>query len=252
LSLLQFWLRNFSKTAFVNNFYVLWEISLKNRKRGYQAASVYETLKKMIITLELRPGEVLKEQVLADRLEVGRTPIREAILMLKAEGLAESHPNESPTVKDITLKGVHDFFEPFLAIEKLAVRLAMQNVTSEQLDKIKKTHLAVNAFCDSKDYWRILEANRKLHTLIALATDNEYVIFFHENLRDKAERLAYLAISAKVKSSTPLEQHYEKMCAEHEAIVKKLEERDPQIEKLIEQHVKLFRDRIMIYLQSSL
>lgn len=223
-----------------------------DKRRGYQASNVYKTLKKMIITLELKPGDVLKEQSLATQLGVGRTPIREGILALKTAGLVESHPNESPFVKNITLKGVRDFFEPFLAIERLTGRLAAQNMSAGQLKKIKDTHQVLKNHCDAKNYLCIADENRKLHTLIAEATENEYLIFFHENLRDKAERLAYLAISAEIKSLIPLKRHYEEMCTQHNNIIAKLENHDVKVVELIEEHVKLFQKRIMIYLQASL
>ena len=222
-------------------------------KRGYQAIDVYNVVKRKIVTMELKPGEILREKALERDLGVGRTPIREAILALKAENLVESRPNESPFVKEITLKGVKDFFEPFMVIEKLTSRLAALRITAEQLVEIRKVNKSVSSSIKKKDYLNIWSKNRHLHVLIAGASDNEHLISIQSNLRDKAERLAYLAISEELRNNTPLEEHLNKMDDQHEEIISRLEAKDVDgSEALAEEHAKLFQHRITMYLGANI
>jgi len=225
---------------------------VKKSKRGYQTQDVYNRIKRKIITLELKPGEILREKELEKDLGVGRTPIREALLLLKAENMIASNPNEAPYVTEITLKGVRDFFIPFMAIEKIVARLAAQKVIPSDMRNIKKLSDVVNKAIKMRDYLNIWSDNRKLHTLIAQASDNEYIISIHENLRNQSERLAYLAISEELQNNVTLEEHLRKMARQHQEIISSLENNDVKgTEALAEEHVKLFQRRIMMYLQST-
>lgn len=222
---------------------------MKKNIRGYMALDVYNTIKRKIVTLELRPGESLSERELGKELGVGRTPIREAILMLKSENLLDSRPNEAPYVKDITLKGVKDFFVPFMTVEKLVMRFAAQKMTPVILKGIKSINNEIDKAIKTKDNWNIMAKNRELHSSIAKATDNEYVIQIYEALSNQKERLSYLAISEEIQNGIPLQEHLATLSCQHKEIITLLEKGDAeQAESLAEAHVRLFQMRISMYL----
>jgi DNA-binding GntR family transcriptional regulator len=223
---------------------------LKKEKKGYQALNVYHEIKQRIITLELKPGEVLEEKQLGSELGVGRTPVREALLLLKSENLVESQPNKTAYVKEMNLKNIKDLFESLTAVEKLTACFAAQRVSSEALKEIEKAEEDLSKAVKRRDVWEIESQNRRFHQLVARASDNEYLYFIHENLRTQAERLSYLAVSKEWEEGPALNEHLEKLKEHHKAIVQCLKEKDvEQMEKLSIEHVKLFQNRIMLYLQ---
>jgi len=222
---------------------------MPKEKKGYQSLNIYHEIKRRIITLDLKPGEVLEEKQLAKELEVGRTPVREALLMLKNEGLVESHPNKTAYVKEITLKDVKDLFESLGAIEKLTACLAAQKISPQALKEIKKAEKEMNKAIRLRNYWQITSQNLRFHQLIAEASDNQYLSLFHEKLRNEADRLSYLAVSRELKNNHTLDEHHKKIKNHHKEIISCLEKkRIDQLEKLSLDHIKLFQNRIMTYL----
>jgi DNA-binding GntR family transcriptional regulator len=223
---------------------------LKKEKKGYQALNVYQEIKRRIITLDLKPGEILEEKRLGEELGVGRTPVREALLLLKGENLVESRPNKTAYVKEMNLKNIKDLFESLTAVEKLTACLAAQRITPEALKEIEETEEELSRAVKGRDVWAIEAQNRRFHQLVARASDNEYLFSIHDGLRAQAERLSYLAISKEWETGPALKEHLEGLKEHHKAIVRCLREKDAEkMEKLSVEHVRLFQNRIMLYLQ---
>ena len=217
--------------------------------RGYMAQEVYFRIKRKIITLELQPGEHISEKKLENEFGVGRTPIREALLTLKVEKLIEASPNKPFYVKEISLKGVRDLFEALVPIERIATVLAAQRMSEQRIGELSRLNERIDAAIDEKDYWELTNQNREFHRLITLSSDNEYLLSIHENLRNQAERLSYLAISSETHDGSA-EEHNERIRDHHHHMLSLLFERDIEgLETLAEQHVKLFQARVLQYLR---
>lgn len=99
---------------------------------------VFNTLRTSILTGELKPGERLMEIHLADKLGVSRTPIREAIRKLELEGLVTMIPRRGAEVAQITEKNLRDVLEVRRALDALAVELACERITEDELAELKK------------------------------------------------------------------------------------------------------------------
>jgi len=217
--------------------------------KGFQATNVYDEIKRRIITLELKPGEIIDEKRLMSGLEVGRTPIREALLMLKNENLIVSNPNKSAYVKELTLKDVKDLSEALMNIEKLTASLAAQRITPEGLNEIKKMGKEIERVVNRKDYWEIESQNRVFHQLIAKACGNRYLISIHENLRNEISRLSYLAFSKDFNNKPTLDEHFNKVIDHHREMIACLEKKDAErLGDLAVDHIRLFQNRITLYL----
>ena len=98
---------------------------------------VFNTLREAILKGDLKPGERLMELQLASKLGVSRTPIREAIRMLEQEGLAVTTPRKGAEVAKMTLKDMEDVLEIRDALDELAVRIACQKISDEQLKQLE-------------------------------------------------------------------------------------------------------------------
>ena len=98
---------------------------------------VFNTLRENILTGEMKPGERLMEIHLANRLGVSRTPIREAIRMLELEGLVTMVPRKGAEVAQISEKGLRDVLEVRQALDALAMELACERITEEEVRELR-------------------------------------------------------------------------------------------------------------------
>ena len=98
---------------------------------------VFNTLRQAILRGELKPGERLMEIQLANKLGVSRTPIREAIRKLELEGLVLMIPRKGAEVAEITEKSLKDVLEVRRALEELAVEIACEKMTTQQIEELK-------------------------------------------------------------------------------------------------------------------
>jgi DNA-binding GntR family transcriptional regulator len=153
---------------------------LSNRKAGggeLLADEVRAKLRSMILAAELKPGQRLVEDDLCDWLKVGRTPVREALLLLQGEGYLVRE--RGWVVLSVDRLKVHAIFESRAAIEGAAARLAARRVTPAICKKL----MAMVETMEPPITMTRLELNRintKFHTLILETADNSVLEGFHE------------------------------------------------------------------------
>ena len=127
---------------------------------------VFNTLRQAILRGELKPGERLMEIQLANKLGVSRTPIREAIRKLELEGLVLMIPRKGAEVAEITEKNLRDVLEVRKALEELAVQLACDKITEEEIAELKKCAAEFEESLDHNDITQIAEADVRFHDVI--------------------------------------------------------------------------------------
>ena len=130
---------------------------------------VFNTLRKAILTGELKPGERLMEIHLANRLGVSRTPIREAIRKLELEGLVIMIPRRGAEVAQITEKNLKDVLEVRRALDALCVELACDRISAEELEKLREACEEFERATETKDATTIAKADVELHDIIVQA-----------------------------------------------------------------------------------
>ena len=146
---------------------------------------VFHTLREAILKGDLKPGERLMELQLAAKLGVSRTPIREAIRMLEQEGLAVTMPRKGAEVAKMTLKDMEDVLEIREALDELAVRIACEKITEEQLKKLIAVKEEFEANTKSGDLKKIAESDVLFHDIIYMATGNPKLVTMLNNLREQ-------------------------------------------------------------------
>ena len=149
---------------------------------------VFNTLRQAILRGELKPGERLMEIQLANKLGVSRTPIREAIRKLELEGLVLMIPRRGAEVAEITEKSLRDVLEVRGALEELAVKLACQKITDEQIQELCMAEKEFEMALSSGDVTVYAETDVKFHDVIYRATDNQRLIQLLFNLREQMYR----------------------------------------------------------------
>ena len=134
---------------------------------------VFNTLRTSILTGELKPGERLMEIHLADKLGVSRTPIREAIRKLELEGLVTMIPRRGAEVAQITEKNLRDVLEVRRALDALAVELACERITEDELAELKKACENFELETRRGNANQVAQADVELHDIILKASGNE-------------------------------------------------------------------------------
>lgn len=99
---------------------------------------VYSNLRNMIFSQDLKNGDRLIESNIAEEMNVSRTPVREAIKKLEAEGLLEYKPRRGAIVKGISREDIIEIYSIRKAIEVLAVEYSVDNITSEELENLRE------------------------------------------------------------------------------------------------------------------
>lgn len=168
---------------------------------------VFKTLRKGILTGELKPGERLMEIHLANRLGVSRTPIREAIRKLELEGLVTMIPRRGAEVANITEKNLKDVLEVRRALESLAIELACDRITEETKHELEERLQKVEEAVRTKDTSLIASADVAFHDMIVEASGNNRLIQLVSNLGEQMYRYRFEYIKDVSKHSQIMSEH---------------------------------------------
>ncbi len=168
---------------------------------------VFNTLRKAILTGELKPGERLMEIHLANQLGVSRTPIREAIRKLELEGLVIMIPRRGAEVAQITEKSLKDVLEVRKALDALCVELACDRITEEEKQNLKKACDDFEQATITGDATTIAAADVALHDIIVEATGNKRLIQLINNLSEQMYRYRFEYIKDEQQHTNLVEEH---------------------------------------------
>lgn len=181
---------------------------------------VFQTLREAILKGDLRPGERLMELQLAAKLGVSRTPIREAIRMLEQEGLAVTIPRKGAEVARMTEKNMEDVLQIREALDDLAVQVACDKMTEEQL---KNLTLAMKNFenaIKTGNLSKIVAYDVEFHDIIYESTDNPKLVTLLNNLREQIYRYRVEYLKEK--------ENYPMLIQEHKTILEALREKNKE------------------------
>lgn len=149
---------------------------------------VFNTLRQAILRGELKPGERLMEIQLANKLGVSRTPVREAIRKLELDGLVLMIPRKGAEVAQISEKNLRDVLEVRRSLEALAVRLACERISRQELLELKEAEQAFEEVLGNDDITVVAEADVAFHSAIYISTDNQRLIQLLSNFREQMYR----------------------------------------------------------------
>ncbi len=215
-------------------------------RKGDLVDKAYSRLKKKIITLEIKPGASLDEKMLMEELGIGRTPLRQAILLLKNEHFVGGQPNKSCYVKEFSLDEARELFETLTVLEKNINHLAAIRITVDELKEIRRAHDNIERAIQDREFWEITAHNFKFHQIIARASRNRFLSRMHEEIRMQSERLSYISVSREIEDNVSLCEHYKRISQQHSKIIKCLDNHDHKgIEKVSVEHVNSFQRRIV-------
>jgi DNA-binding GntR family transcriptional regulator len=191
-----------------------------------------DRLRQMIIEGQFVPGDKIPERQLCDQFGVSRTPLREALKVLAAEGLVQLAPNRGAMVATLSQEELEECLPMVATIESLAGELAGQNITDEEIVAIKAFHAGMLAAIEADDLDAALVMNRKMHRGIVAAARNPLLAAIYDTLffRVGRNRLApHLSAETIAKA-----------LVDHEDIIEALEARQSQrLAGLLKRHIEL-------------
>ena len=134
----------------------------------------YETLEELIVTLRLAPGEVISETALSDRLDIGRTPVREALQRLAREGLVKILPRKGILVTEINPRSQLLLLEVRRELERLLARTGAVRATRDERVKFREIAEGMRRAERENDELGFMRLDDALNKLTATAAHNEY------------------------------------------------------------------------------
>ena len=179
---------------------------------------VFNTLRQEILTGKLKPGERLREIALADKMGVSRTPVREAIRMLELEGLVKMIPRKGAGGANRTEKDLKDVLEVRNALEKLAIELACDRITKDELDALDENVKEFEAAMEEDDAEKLAQIDEKFHYIIFNSTDNQRLIQLLNNLRQQMYRFRLEYLKDK--------NVHKRLAREHHQIIENIKNHD--------------------------
>lgn len=194
-------------------------------------ATVVARLRDLMVEGGLHPGARLGERQLCEMLGVSRTPLREALKVLAAEGLVELLPNRGARVALLDETDIENMFQVMGALEALAGTLACARISEVELAEIAALHYEMLAQYTRRRLPEYFRLNQAIHEAIIAAARNPILTSTYQGLAIRIRRARYLANLS--------EERWRKAVAEHEAILAALQTRDgARVAELLNQHLK--------------
>lgn len=217
------------------------------RVRGSGVQTVYEALHKSIVELTLEPGAGLDEVTLAQRFKMSRTPVREALVRLAADGLVLQLPNRNTIVAPIDFGQLPVYFEALTLMYRVTTRSAATGRTAGHLAEMRRHQAAYSRAVAEDDVPGMIGHNRDFHVVIAEAGGNSYFTALFTRLLDEGRRLLRLYYYKSFDDHLP-----RKYVDEHDAIIAAIEAGDVELcEKLAHQHANQIVRQIQSYISQD-
>ena len=200
---------------------------------GYELLSqkVYRALKTEIIKGSLKPRTKLSEGKIAEQMGVSRTPVREALKELAAEGFVKMNPNQAVVVSNASVEDVQEVLQIRGVLEGLAARLATKMISEEEIKELEKYQKQMEYYTKKDDVLAFSEMDAKFHELILNVCGNNRLIQLRKNLSDQAHRyrIRSLSVPGRLKYSQK----------EHQEIVEVLKRKNAeQADRLSQKHIE--------------
>lgn len=161
------------------------------------SAQTYRLIKSDIVTCELEPGQQIVQAELAEKYEVGVTPVREALRQLAQEGFVQPIPRMGYIVSLITEQDVHEIYEMRSILETASVRLAAARGQDDQLKAIAQEAHFTYTYKDRKSYTQFLNRNADFHRSIAAVSGNQRLVDQISRALDELNRVFHLGLDLR-------------------------------------------------------
>jgi DNA-binding GntR family transcriptional regulator len=206
--------------------------------------ATFQTLKSLLVEGNISPGSKLNERELAERLNVSRTPIREAIRRLAADGLVELIANRGAIAVQLSIDDVIHTFDVIAELEGYSGELAAKNISDSTLSELEALQYEMMASYARRDLSSYYKLNLQIHRLINQAANNPVLASLFSQVNSRIEALRFRSNQDGVK--------WEKAVEEHQEMLDALKARDSaRMRKVMITHVTNKRDVVVQLLKTE-
>jgi len=201
--------------------------SLKRENLGNQ---VFEQVKEMIVRGEIPAGKRMIESEIAESMGISRTPVREAVHKLGAEGLLKPLPRGGYVVRGLALPDIEETFEIRSILESFAAYLAANRHSSKEILPLEKKMEEFQRYLDRDDLKELTRINTEFHELLYALSRSQKLIKMIHDLRDEIYFLRKMILNSVDMARLSNKDHRE--------IIKAIKKReDKKVEKLVRDHI---------------
>ena len=201
-------------------------------------------LRQLIVEGAIAPGTNLNERALAEQLHVSRTPLREAIRMLAAEGLVDLLPNRGAVAAQLSRQSIADTFEVVAGLEGQSGELAAERISESELSEIRALHYEMLAAYTRRDLPAYYRLNANIHSQINAAARNPVLASTYGTVNARLQALRFRSNLDDAKWARAVQ--------DHEWMIELLAARDgAQLRKLLIAHVEHKRDAVLALLEAA-
>jgi DNA-binding GntR family transcriptional regulator len=205
--------------------------SIETLSRPALAVELTDRLRTLIMEGELKPGEKIPERLLTVRFGVSRTPVREAVKILAAEGLVVLVQNRGAVVSKLTVSELEEVFPVLAALEGVVGELACKQASDGEIANIRRLNEEMHRAFARSDRPTYFELNQKIHAALLEAARNPTLTQQHQMVARRASRARYQANLTS--------ERWKEAMREHDAILAALEARDgPALGALMKAHME--------------
>ncbi len=222
------------------------DVAYPSLNRSDLTEQTYKILRDKSLRRQLKPGEKVSVEEVAQGLGVSRTPVTDALKKLANDGLVEIIPRRGTFVTKLTARDVAEFFDIRMMIELRVAEQILQNGKSDQfLENVKEPLASMRQAIvedDYGDYEAFIEGDRDFHMTIVNLTENQHLIRIYSNLNVHmyVARAHYLNTVENARQAQ----------REHEAIVKAFEEGNrEEVKRTLGAHIGNVKTRILEILE---
>lgn len=195
------------------------------------AEAAYHKLRNLILTGELPPESALTENSIVEKLEIGKTPVREAMRRLVLEGLLEVTPRLGYTVTPVTREDIDNLFQLRAILEAAAAELALDRLDDAAIDRLGALSGVGYDPDDRESMIAYVSVNAEFHDIIAHGSGNRRLAEMIAQLMTESRRFIHMAILS--------EEHGQLVRRQHEQIADAFRERDrDRLKELVRSHVE--------------
>lgn len=217
-----------------------------HHRKGTGSGHVYEVIREKILRLDLAPGTDLQESQLVEMVGGSRTPVREALIRLQADGLVNLLPNRGAQVSTVGLNDLRQYFEALDLFQRTTARWAASRRTSELLTRIQASMNAFEDAAERHDTEVLTETNQGFHLEIAACCDNSFVISAYRHVLIFGMRLSRIALTFHADRVELFVDRVEHIIAEHQQIYEHIAAGDPDgADVAAGKHAQNGRDRVV-------
>lgn len=213
---------------------------------------VYDDLRRRILRLDLAPGADLDEGVVSASYGVSRTPVREALIKLRSDGLAVTGKGRGARVAPLEMRDLRAFFEGLDILQRSVTRLAAIRRNEDDLARIDHHRETFEAGAARLDSETINEMNYAFHSRIGDAAHSRYLAAAYQRCLVEGLRIGHVCFSEHAGIDARLAPHLDTTMQDHREMLDAIRDKDPdQAETVAGRHVELFRDRVGTTLLST-